>query len=247
MILVFTDTHDDPDINQDRFSWLGEVMADKQPEVIVQLGDFLSMGSLSRWDRDKRLKIEGRRYLRDMESGRSALGKIMRPVYDLQQRQRRLKKKTYDPTIYWFEGNHEYWIRQYTEYSPEMDGQIGLQSDLGLPDNWNFVPYPDNICIQDIYFTHIPHTKGGALMSPYICQRALEMFEGSVVFGHTHEFQLATKTRFGGNQYTALNAGCLFDETPDYAIGKQNNYWKGIFLIEPQDGSFDLQTLQWRN
>lgn len=245
MILVFSDAHDDPSVNQDRFMWLGEVIAERQPDTIIQLGDFLSMDSLSRWDKDKRLKIEGRRYNRDIESGRSAIGKMLQPIADLQQRQRRMKKALYNPTVYWFEGNHEYWIRQYVDYNPELDGQISYRKDLGWPDSWEFIRYPDLAYIQGLYFTHIPMTKGGALMSPYICHRALEMFEGSVIFGHTHEFQVATKTRFGGHQYTALNTGCLFNETPDYAYGKQNNYWRGVFLIYPQDGNFDFDTLQW--
>ena len=48
-VLAIGDAHDGPRIPKDRFRWFGRLAADTQPDVIVQIGDFLSLDSLCRY------------------------------------------------------------------------------------------------------------------------------------------------------------------------------------------------------
>ena len=70
--LYIPDTQVSPGCPIDHFSWIGEYIVDKKPEVIVQGGDLADMPSLSTYDYGKK-QHEGRRYLKDIESANLAV------------------------------------------------------------------------------------------------------------------------------------------------------------------------------
>lgn len=236
-VLVFTDAHDNPGDNQDRFTALGKLILKYRPDNIVQLGDFLTMDSLSRWNVNKRLTMEGVRYHNDVDSANRAIHKILEPTNRYNAIQAKGKKAQYRPKWWWFEGNHEYWINQYLEQHPEMVGHVHLQTDLLLPQDAEWVPYPQYREIQGYYFTHAPQNKVGAISSRYVCDRALDHYSKSIIFGHTHRLLLSSTFRYGSTDTQfALSCGCFFEETPDYAEDQPNDYWRGVLYIRDSGG-----------
>ena len=65
--LVIGDSHAKPGISNRRFEWLGKLILDEKPDVIIDIGDFEDMPSLSSYDVGKK-SYEGRRYIKDLES-----------------------------------------------------------------------------------------------------------------------------------------------------------------------------------
>lgn len=256
-ILAFFDAHDTPETHQERFHLLGSLIVDKRPDVIVQGGDFLSLESLSHWDRDKRKLMEGRRYQADIHSANVAIDIMTIPLWSLQGQQRKNKEKLYRPDLVWMEGNHEAWLDQYICMHPELEGAVDLKSDLSIPyelfRNVKWVPWigdsaaDSTVFIGGVGFTHVPRSRTGAISSKYLCTRTLaETYDCSIVFGHTHRFQVDTVNRVGRNgdsTYMALNAGGFFQAVPEYAKGNNNDYWQGCVMIETNGGSlFDYET-----
>ena len=41
--LAIGDTHDAPDINKDRFRWIGKHIRKIKPDIVVQIGDFITL------------------------------------------------------------------------------------------------------------------------------------------------------------------------------------------------------------
>jgi predicted phosphodiesterase len=234
-VLVFSDAHDKPGTDQLRFTALGNLIAHSRPDVIMQLGDFMTMDSLSRWNVNKRLTMEGVRYKKDVQSARAAIHKMWLPVYNLQCSQRESKKAVYRPQVYWFEGNHECWVSAYLEQHPEMVGHIQLREDLKLPQDWIWVPYPQHVLLDNIYYCHAPQNKTGAISSKYIADRVFEYYGKTTVFGHTHRRLISSSYRYGVERTDSINTGCFFEEDPDYAQGHPNDYWKGVMMIEDGD------------
>lgn len=243
-ILVFADSHDKPGTDQSRFDALGQLILDCKPDAIVQLGDFLTMDSLSRWNTNKRLTMEGVRYKADIASANNAIAKIFGPLELYNKRQRSLKKGIYTPQVYWFEGNHEFWLSQYLEQHPEMTGHVDIRQDLTL-NEVNWVPYPNFIEIGGLYFVHAPQNKIGAISSRYVCDRTLDYYHKSTIFGHTHRLLLSSTFRYGATAtQIALSAGCFFEEDPDYAANQPNDYWKGVLWLETlNEGPPSLQLI----
>ena len=54
-----------PSHDNDRFTWLGNLIFEEKPDVVVCLGDWFDMASLSSHDKGKK-SFEGRRYKQDV-------------------------------------------------------------------------------------------------------------------------------------------------------------------------------------
>jgi predicted phosphodiesterase len=243
-ILYFTDAHVEPDTDLSRFAALGKLIVDKKPDIIVQGGDFSSMLSLSGWDKDKRKVMEGRRYSKDVGATLAAISRILLPLDIYNDTRRRLKEKQYRPRWVWMEGNHEHWVSKYVDQHPEVEGVFDLEKEVceALPDNCLYIPYKETgeanwFAVDGVVFTHAVRNRAGVISSKYLCDRALaEVFNCNVVFGHTHRLQTSTNMKFNAagelQLVRAVNGGCFFEETPLYAAGNVNDYWKGVLLFE---------------
>lgn len=243
--LWFTDAHVTPSEDLSRFSILGQHIINTQPQYIIQGGDFGTFDTFSRWDRDKRLKIEGQRYKKDIDACNKAIDLMVSPLEEYNKTRREQHKKQYTPSWIWFEGNHEDWANQYVIRNPELEGIINVRNDLDLHrfDDLVWVPYSSDVwyhALEGVFFCHIPRTRVGPASNKYIADKALELFDGSVVFGHTHRLVSSTVSRTGqANVHQALSGGCFFEHTPHYAVGHNNDYWSGVIhLILHGNGRF---------
>ena len=71
--LVIPDVQAKPGDDFNFLSWIGKYCAREHPDVIVQIGDFADMPSLSEYDKGKK-SFEGRSYKKDIVTGKQ--GKI---------------------------------------------------------------------------------------------------------------------------------------------------------------------------
>ena len=94
--LVIPDTQITPDSPTDHLRWIGKYIAEKRPDVVIQIGDFNDCESLSSYDKGKK-GFEGRRYIKDIEAGKKAMAELMRPIRKYNNRKRHLKEKLYRP------------------------------------------------------------------------------------------------------------------------------------------------------
>ena len=68
--MIIPDTQVKRGVDLSYLEWIGKYIVDKKPDVIVQIGDFADMPSLSSYDVGKK-SFEGRRYKDDIETARS--------------------------------------------------------------------------------------------------------------------------------------------------------------------------------
>lgn len=242
-VCLIPDSHVTQDTDLSRFVGLGNLIVDKKPDTIISMGDFLAMESISHWDKDKRLTMEGKRYLEEVSTARAARKLIDTPTYNLQERQRELKTRQYKPKKYYLMGNHEVWIDKYTEQNPAMKDYIDLDSDLGLTENgWEILPFGEYLELHDILFTHVPLNGARQSISGVdICRIAGRYTNKSLVFGHTHRFETANMNRLGGGSLIqVLTCGCFFEDKTD---GFGFNNWKGVIFLDVfAPGRFEIST-----
>ncbi len=223
-VLVVGDSHCEQGQDISRFKALGNYIKETKPSHIVSIGDFLSVDSLSAWDRNKRLAMEGRRYEKELEVGNKALDYIDSAC-----------STSYRPTKVYIEGNHEDRLTRYVEEYPELEGKMSIQKDLSLVKrSWVWVPYKSDYNINGVSFTHVPILGNGrAISRPNICEKALRLYHNSVVFGHDHGLYHAMEHRHNAPHLNqALSVGCFFDHTADYAKGSKTDYWRGIVELD---------------
>lgn len=222
LTLVVGDAHVDPTQRKslDRFDALHNFIVDRKPNRIVIIGDFITLDSLSEWDRDKRRRLEGKRYKADIDVGRDALNRMMRGGFN------------WEPELIFCEGNHEERLRRYLDRDPSFAGVVSVHADL-CPE-WKFIPYKEQWKYKGVSFTHVPINESGkAIGGKNAVAKALEVYHNSVVFGHTHKLAVSCVHRLGSpHLQQAVNVGCFFDHVDDYALGSVTSYWRGIVLLD---------------
>lgn len=235
-IVVIGDAHTDATQSLRRFKALGNYIAATAPDYVISIGDFCTLDSLSEWDKSKRGKMEGRRY--DLE-----IGAANRALDYLQHDGDLLDVSRW----YYIEGNHEQRLERYLDYDPVMKGRVGIEKDLMLKARkMKFIPYKDHALVNGITFTHIPIAGNGKPISnPYVARKALSLYAGSVVFGHTHTLDHCAEHRHGSPHLNqSLAVGCFFEHIDEYARGSKTDYWRGIVtLTSYHKNRFDMETM----
>ena len=78
-ICVIPDCQVKPNVSVEHLNWAAKYIVEKKPDVIVNLGDFWDMPSLSVYDKGKK-DFEGRRYKADVDAGNEAMELLMTPI-----------------------------------------------------------------------------------------------------------------------------------------------------------------------
>src|SRR3990172_727081 len=120
-IFVIPDTQLRPGDPFELLRWAGEHVVAKKPDVIVQIGDWADMPSLSSYDKGKKA-FEGRRYLADINAANQAMNVFMSPIYEFNDKQKANGKKQYRPRKIMTLGNHCNRINKAVEDDSKLEG-----------------------------------------------------------------------------------------------------------------------------
>lgn len=234
--VVIGDPHSDPMFPNTRFKALGNYLAVNQPDNIVNLGDFLSLDSVSSHTTKKPLLREGRRLSDDLEHGREAYEFMMKPVNQLNRIRSTHKKRKYNPNKIWHNGNHEDRVFRYLTEQPELLGVLNHHDILDLEkDGWDIKKYRQYSSYEGILFTHIPQCKrvNQPISGEYVARRAADGHSSTVIFGHTHRFCIHDSKKNGAETNYGISAGWFGDYIPEYVQGNEDNcdWWGGILEL----------------
>ncbi len=230
--LVIPDCHAHPDHDNKRFEWLGKLILDLKPDVVVCLGDFGDMPSLCSYDRGKK-GFEGRRYIKDINAIKDADDRLWHAL--------RYAKKRH-PRKVMLLGNHEDRITRAIESDAKLDGVLSL-SDLGYTDHhWEVHPFLDIVTIDGVAYTH--YFTSGIMGRPiggvHVAYSILTKQHQSCTQGHNHIIDFAQHTRADGRHILGLSAGCYIDFHMDWAGPANALYWRGVVIKrEVEDGVYD--------
>jgi hypothetical protein len=218
---------------------IGKYIVDKKPDMVVCLGDFTDMESLSSYDVGKK-SFEGRRYTKDIDAAIDAQVALFTPLYEYAAQQIRNKKKTYQPYCTMLLGNHENRINKAINNDPKLEGLISVD-DLKYNDFWDeVVPFLETVTIDGIAFCHY-FVTGLAGRPSTTANAQMNKQHMSCIAGHQQGLQIATANRADGTRLTSIIAGSCYEHNEDYLGPQGNNHWRGILMLhEVDNGSFDL-------
>jgi hypothetical protein len=241
-ILVIPDIQAKPGVDLSHLEWCGKYIADKRPDVIVNLGDTFDMESLSSYDKGK-LSAEGRRFKDDLEAGKKALRLLLAPLKELQEKQRNDRKKVYNPRLVFCMGNHEERADRVASLNPEFAGYIG--SDLlGIDEDWEVYGFLQPVEIDGIFFVH--YLANPMTGRPYsgTAMNQLKTVGRSFVVGHKQVLDIAIRPTLDGKHQIGIVAGAFYQHDEDYKGPTGNNHWRGIVMLnEVNDGYGDVMPI----
>jgi hypothetical protein len=237
-IVVIPDCQVKRGIDLAHLSYLGTYIAEKKPDIIINMGDFADMESLSSYDVGKK-SFEGRTYKADVDSVKEGMDLLMAPIKAERARLVRNKDKQWNPRKTLLLGNHENRIDRAIDFDRKLEGLISTK-DLGYEEaGWEVVPFLEVKVIEGIAFSH--YFTSGVMGRP-ICSAAalLTKKHMSCIAGHQQGRQIAYSQRADGREMTAIIAGSCYLHDEAYMGPQGNNHFRGFYMLsEVHDGSFD--------
>ena len=237
-ILVIGDTQVKPGIALDYLQFIGNYLVDKEPDIVVHLGDHWDMPSLSSYDVGKR-QFEGRRYVDDIAAGNKGMEVLLQPLKDKQETQRKNAKKIYRPRLVYLRGNHDFRVQRAVDNDAKLDGVIGYK-DMQLSE-WEVHEFLEVVMINNIAFSHYFTT--GVLGRPCTSAQALlTKKHQSCIAGHQQGLQFATTNRADGTRLTACICGSSYEHDEEYLGPQGNKHFKGILMLHEvtEEGQMDI-------
>lgn len=222
--MVWPDVHC-PNQNQDAVESALEFIKYYKPTHFVQLGDFCDWDSVSTYDSRREDDIVT----------------IQREITSANELLDRLDKALGDCEKFMVGGNHE---ARYEKFKISKGFEVSIRrlKDFGswykeyLLDErgWKHCEYGEHFEIGKIIFTHGWYASGNH------SQRHLGLFHKNIIYGHTHQFQVATAVGLDGNPVMAASIGTLSRSNLSYLVGKPPVNWLNMFAyIDMQDnGTF---------
>ena len=217
---------------------IGRYIVEKLPEVIVCIGDFADMPSLSSYDTGKK-SFEGRTYKADVRAVHKGMEALLGPLYKFQEKQRKLKKKVYKPRMILTLGNHEDRITRAVEYDRKLEDLISIE-DLNYEQyGWEVYDFLDVVVVDGIAYSH--YFASGVMGRPVTSAQALLNKKHMSCFaGHQQGRQIAYARKADGSEITAIIAGSCYEHNEDYLNIQGNQHWRGFYVLhEVNNGSFD--------
>jgi hypothetical protein len=238
---VIPDCQVKPGYSVEYLTHIGRHILHKRPEVIVCLGDFADMESLSSWDKGKK-SFEGRRYTKDIAASHLAMQALLRPI--------REHNLTCAPEDYYRPermvltlGNHEDRITRAVNSNAEFDGLMSVDHLDYASYGWQVVPFLEPITIDGVAYCH--YFTSGVMGRPVgSAQALLSKKHMSCVAGHQQGKLIADTYRADGKRICALIMGSAYEHNEDYLGPQGNRHFRGIVMLhDVNEGEFIEQPI----
>lgn len=234
--LIIPDSHAHPDFHNKRAEWLGGLIADIKPDVVINIGDVADMPSLSSYDKGTKGFI-GRNYKADITSAVDFEDRLWTVV-------RRQKKRL--PLRIKLHGNHEQRIGRAINASPELEGAISYD-DLQEKHYYDeIVPYNGNtpgvIEVDGVHYAHffVSGVMGRPISGEHPAYSLLTKEFVSCTQGHTHTMDLAQRTTVGGKKIYGCVCGVYQDYDSGWAGEVNKLWWRGVVVKRNvENGTYD--------
>ena len=215
---------------KDSIKLVEKYMADNRFDYYILLGDFLDFFSISKYNEGKPGDIEGMRLSDDYLIANEILDK----------HQRLIRKNSPKCKFVFIYGNHCARLDKYLAANPQLKGLIEVENGLHLNERGfkQVFSYPKGEVYKlgKLYFHH------GLYTGAHHAKKMVDNFGQSIVYGHTHTLQTATKIRFETKEtQIGQSLGCLCEYEQSY-IGKNPKEWVkafGVVYLHP-GGDFNL-------
>lgn len=236
---VIPDTQVKPDVDISHLEAAGNYIVEKQPDVIIHLGDHFDMKSLSSYDRGT-AKAEGALYQDDIDAGIEGMERLLTPIHEYNKGRR----KKYTPRMVFLLGNHEQRIERHVNSNPELRGKLSYK-DLALKEmGWEVHDFLKPVNIHGVTYSHYFYNPltgrpwGGKASSK------LANIGFSFTMGHVQGKDQAEKYLANGRTIRGLVAGSFYIHDEDYKGPQANRHWRGcVYKHEVKNGDYCLMEL----
>jgi hypothetical protein len=240
--LIIPDTQLRPGVQTDHVDHAAQAIVDYRPDVIVVLGDWWDMHSLSSHDAPGSEEMEGSRYMDDVQVGNECFRRLVAPMRAEQARLRKNKDKLWRTEEHFLFGNHEHRISRAVKNEPKYAGALTLEHlDTQGFERHGFLEIVE---IDGISYSHyFANTHSGRPIGGSIPNR-LNRIGRSFVQGHEQGFSYGCVPYPGNLRRHGLVAGSFYQHTESYRGAQGRDEWRGIVVLnEVNQGDYCIMPL----
>jgi len=228
--IIFSCGHVRPEISNERFLWLGNLIYDVRPDYVIDLGDFDDLQSLCSYDDRKPSVLVSQNYEADINHGQEARDMIRHKIR---------KMKVRRPYFVGLEGNHEHRIKKALEYDPRISGTKYGISFANLQTNYWYDEYheytnsaPSVFDLDGISYAHFiaSGNSGSAMYGEHHASGLLKKRFRSTTVGHSHKRDICFRDDAHPYPAIGLVAGCFKGEDEHWAGQANKEWWKGVVI-----------------
>jgi len=240
---VIPDCQVKPGDDLTHIDWAARAIVDYLPDVVVVIGDFWDMPSLSTHEAPGSKQASGQNVKTDIDVGNEAFARLTAPMFAEMERRRKFHRKRWEPECHFLFGNHENRITRAVYNDPKWDGLLSLDS-LKTP-GFQRHDYLKIVPIDGVRYCHFfanPFTGkaiGGTI------QNRLAKIGGSFCQGHQQGYLYGSFTHPDHIAH-GLVCGRFYTHHEHYrATDIQNVEFNGIVVLNAvHDGDFDIMPLR---
>jgi hypothetical protein len=234
-IALVMDTQVKEGVEIDHLGAYGTYIADKQPEVVVCIGDWWDFPSLSFHNKPGSIEREGRRYCRDFDAGRKAMDLFLNTIAR--------KAPGYEPLKVFTLGNHDILPSRQAAEDARLEGTLVDPTKVLHDHGWLVYDFLQPVTIAGVAFSHYfpSGPMGRPIAKAASCLSTLHM---STIAGHQQGRDIAQARRADGSLMTSIISGSFYQHNERYLSPFANGHWRGTwFMHQVKDGSFDEMPL----
>ena len=235
--LYFSDAHAHAKHHNDRAEWLGELIHEMRPDVVIDGGDTADLPSLASYDKGTRAAV-GRTYKQDVDAHNDFQDRLWHKA-------RKAKRKL--PRRVRLIGNHEQRIDRALDSNQNLCGSIGY-NDLQLDKYYDDIVYyegttPGTIQIDGVTYAH--YFTAGLMGRPVGGEHPgyslISKKHSSCSQGHSHMMDFCIRNDSTGRSLIGLVAPSYIDYQVDWA-GQVQKMWTNGVIIKRQveDGRYSM-------
>lgn len=245
--VVFTCSHADPSVTNERFEWLGKLIFDVKPDYVIDLGDGAEMASLNSYDSSSSPSFHAQSYEKDIEAYNDAQEKLRHPF-------RKSKKRK--PAWFGLEGNHEHRIKKAIEKDSRLGGDKFGISFKHLQTNQWFDEYheythkaPAIADYDGVSYAHFfaSGSLGNPISGTHHAHSIINARLCSSTCGHSHKRSFFPADYAHPRPILGLVAGCFKGQDSGWAGQANKQWWHGVVIKRGIDqGSYDPEFVSLR-
>lgn len=234
--LIIPDTQVKEGVDIEHIRQAGKLLMERKPDVVVVIGDWWDMPSLSTHTPMQKIAYDNGNYNKDLKAGIRAMEVFLEPMERYNERMKKNKKAAYKPLMVFCMGNHEYRLDRLEEQQPILKGVLPTPERYLIDKGFNVVPFKQAIVVDGITYCHYcPQTKSaGAVERAHLI---LARRHTSWTVGHSQMLDYFVSPHAPRHQ--AIIAGAFYSHDEDYKAGS-NDHWRGlVYKTSVKDGTYD--------
>lgn len=243
--LIIPDAQLKPGGRTEHVDWAAKAIVRYKPDVVVVLGDWWDMHSLSSHEKPGSVHMEGSRIRDDIDVGNEAFRRLVAPMNKEIARRRRRKIKRWNPECHFLFGNHEHRITRVVCEDPKLQQMLSL--DMLETPGFERHDFLRIVPLDGIKYCHyFPNPLSGKPIGGTVVNR-LNHIGSSFVQGHQQGYLYASKQYPDCTKHGLVCGRFYLDEEHYRPVDVQRTEWNGIVILnEVKDGAYDIMPLSMR-